>query len=131
MFIYNIAISGYIMGYSGRGEGSNRGFNDRNSDRNFGPKPVEEGKEYDLEITEISRQGDGIAKVQGFIVFVKGGQTGQKVKVKVTKVGSRFAIGEPVKGQDNDNPIKDELEQQWSNENYTGESLGDKQSSEE
>ena len=98
MFIYNIAISVYIMGYSGRG-GSNRGFNDRNSDRNFGPKPVEEGKEYEVDITEMSRQGDGIARVQGFVIFVKGGKEGQKIKVKITRVGSRFATGEPVQDQ--------------------------------
>ena len=56
-----------------------------------GPKPVEVGKEYDIEVTEISRQGDGIARVQGFVVFVKNGKVGQKVKVKVDQVGNRFA----------------------------------------
>jgi predicted RNA-binding protein with TRAM domain len=44
-----------------------------------------------LHTTEISRQGDGIARVQGFVVFVKNGQVGQKVKVKVEQVGDRFA----------------------------------------
>ncbi|MGB8163047.1 MAG: TRAM domain-containing protein, partial [Nitrososphaeraceae archaeon] len=29
----------------------------------FGPKPVEVGKEYDVQITELSRKGDGIARV--------------------------------------------------------------------
>jgi predicted RNA-binding protein with TRAM domain len=38
-----------------------------------GPKPVETGKEYDMEVTEISRKGDGIARVQGFVIFVKSG----------------------------------------------------------
>ena len=31
----------------------------------FGPKPVETGKEYDVQITETSRQGDGIAGYKG------------------------------------------------------------------
>jgi predicted RNA-binding protein with TRAM domain len=62
----------------------------------YGPKPVETGKEYDLQITEISRQGDGIARVQGFVIFVKGGKVGQSAKVKVTNVGSRFATAELV-----------------------------------
>jgi predicted RNA-binding protein with TRAM domain len=62
----------------------------------FGPKPVETGKEYDLEITETSRQGDGIARVQGFVIFVKNAKAGQKVKAKVTNVGARFATAEPV-----------------------------------
>lgn len=37
----------------------------------YGPKPVEAGKEYYLQITEISRKGDGISRLQGFIIFVK------------------------------------------------------------
>lgn len=61
-----------------------------------GPKPVEEGKEYELEVTEVSQKGDGIARVQGFVIFVKGGKTGEKVKVKITSVGPRFAIAEKV-----------------------------------
>ncbi|HET7147227.1 MAG TPA: TRAM domain-containing protein [Candidatus Nitrosopolaris sp.] len=75
------------MGY-GRsyGDSSSRDF--RGS---LGPKPVEVGKEYDIEVTEISRQGDGIARVQGFVVFVKNGKVGQKIKVKVDQVGNRFA----------------------------------------
>ena len=55
-----------------------------------GPKPVEVGKEYELDVTEISRKGDGIARVQGFVIFVKNGKVGQKVKVRVTELGSRF-----------------------------------------
>jgi transposase len=45
----------------------------------------------DEKTTEISRQGDGIARVQGFVVFVKNGKVGNKVKVKVTEVADRFA----------------------------------------
>jgi predicted RNA-binding protein with TRAM domain len=61
-----------------------------------GPKPVEVGKEYDVEVTEVSRQGDGIARIQGFVIFVKNGKVGQKTKVRVTSVGPRFAIAEIV-----------------------------------
>ena len=71
----------------GGGSGSNRNFNRRFSD----PKPVEVGKEYDVQITEISRQGDGIARIQGFAVFVKNGKVKQNVKVNVEQVGNRFA----------------------------------------
>ncbi|MFZ0895374.1 MAG: TRAM domain-containing protein [Candidatus Nitrosopolaris sp.] len=69
---------------SGYGGGSGRGSS--------AAKPVEEGKEYEVDVTEISRQGDGIARVEGFVVFVKNAKVGQKVKVKVTQVGSRFGI---------------------------------------
>jgi predicted RNA-binding protein with TRAM domain len=63
-----------------------------------GPKPVESGKEYDVQVTEISRKGDGVARVQGFIIFVKGGRVGQKTRVRVTHVGDRFATAETIDG---------------------------------
>ncbi|TLY07252.1 MAG: TRAM domain-containing protein [Thaumarchaeota archaeon] len=78
------------QGYSGnRSYGGGRRFDDR-------PKPVETGKEYDVSITEISRKGDGIARVEGFVIFVKGGQVGQNTKVKITQVGGRFATANVV-----------------------------------
>ncbi|MFL6511222.1 MAG: TRAM domain-containing protein [Nitrososphaera sp.] len=61
-----------------------------------GPKPVESGKEYDVQVTEISRKGDGVARIQGFIVFVKGGSVGQRTRVKITHVGDRFATAETI-----------------------------------
>ena len=79
-------------GYSGgrRFGGGGRRFDDR-------PKPVETGKEYDVSITEISRKGDGITRVDGFVIFVKGGQVGQNAKIKVTQVGGRFATADVVR----------------------------------
>jgi predicted RNA-binding protein with TRAM domain len=57
-------------------------------------KPVEVGKEYEAEIEDLSRRGDGIAKIQGFIIFVPNAKKGDHVKFKVTRVGNRFATGE-------------------------------------
>jgi predicted RNA-binding protein with TRAM domain len=57
-------------------------------------KPVEVGKEYEAEIEDLSRKGDGIAKIQGFIIFVPNTKKGEHVKFKVTRVGNRFATGE-------------------------------------
>ncbi|HET7147071.1 MAG TPA: TRAM domain-containing protein [Candidatus Nitrosopolaris sp.] len=65
---------------------------------NFGPKPVETGKDYDVQITEISRKGDGIARIQGFVIFVKNGKVGQNAKIRVVQVGNRFATAEIVDG---------------------------------
>ncbi len=59
-------------------------------------KPVELDKEYEADIEDISRRGDGIAKIEGFIIFVPNTKQGEHVKFKVTRVGSRFAIGELV-----------------------------------
>jgi predicted RNA-binding protein with TRAM domain len=63
---------------------------------NFGPKPVETGKEYDVQITEVSRKGDGIARVQGFVIFVKDGKVGQNAKIRISQIGPRFATAELV-----------------------------------
>ena len=79
-----------LMSY-GSGRGYSGGFN-----RSFSPKPVETGKEYDVQITETSRRGDGIARIQGFVIFVKNGQVGQNVKAKIIQVGERFATAEVV-----------------------------------
>ncbi|MGI0018932.1 MAG: TRAM domain-containing protein [Nitrososphaera sp.] len=85
----NYGGGGRSGGY--RGGGSSRG--------GFGaPKPVETGKEYDVQIAEISRQGDGIARIQGFVIFVKGGKVGQKAKIRVNNVGERFATADVVSG---------------------------------
>ena len=60
------------------------------------PKPVEMGKEYEVEISEISKRGDGIARIQGFVIFVAGAKSGQKAKVRITSIGDRFAKAEIV-----------------------------------
>ena len=81
-----------LMSYgSGRGYSSGNSFN-----RSFSAKPVEIGKEYNVQITETSRKGDGIARVQGFVIFVKNGLAGQNVKAKITQVGERYATAEIV-----------------------------------
>ena len=77
--------------------GSGRNYGSSFGNKNFGQqKPVEIGKEYNVQITETSRKGDGIARVQGFVIFVKDGRTGQDVKAKIISVGERFATAEIV-----------------------------------
>lgn len=79
-----------------------------------GPKPVESGKEYDVQVTEISRKGDGVARIQGFIVFVKGGRVGQKTRVRVTHVGDRFATAETIDGGEQQQAEQQQAEQHQS-----------------
>ena len=40
----------------------------------------------------MSDNGDGIASVKGFVVFVKNGKVNQNVKVKIEQIGNRFAV---------------------------------------
>ncbi len=51
---------------------------------------------YELEIQEVGRQGDGVARVKGFVIFVKNAKKGDKVKAKIVKIAGRFAIAEVV-----------------------------------
>ncbi|OPY45993.1 MAG: translation initiation factor IF-2 subunit beta [Methanosaeta sp. PtaU1.Bin016] len=60
------------------------------------PAPVEVGKEYDVKIEDIAREGDGIARVEGFVIFVADTKVGDAVQIKVDKVMRRFAIGHKV-----------------------------------
>lgn len=62
----------------------------------FLPKPVKVGDEVDVTIESVASKGDGIARVDGFVVFVKGAKEGDKIKVRITDVKARFAIGEIV-----------------------------------
>lgn len=59
-------------------------------------KPVEEGKEYEVDIKETSRRGEGIARVEGFVVFVPNTKPGDHVKVKIIRVSARFAEGQVI-----------------------------------
>jgi len=64
--------------------------------RGFPPKPVEIGKEYDVEILETSRRGEGIARVKGLVCFVPNSKPGDHVRIRVTKISQRFAEAEVV-----------------------------------
>ena len=68
-----------------------------NSESRFNvKKPVELNNEYEADIQEISQRGDGIAKIEGFVVFIPNTKRGEHVKFKITRVGNRFAMGELV-----------------------------------
>ncbi|MCP8310782.1 MAG: TRAM domain-containing protein [Candidatus Methylarchaceae archaeon HK01B] len=54
------------------------------------------GKEYDVTITEISRRGDGIARVEGFVIFVPRAKAGQQARIKIVQIGNRYANGQIV-----------------------------------
>ncbi len=94
--------SGGRGGYGGSRSGGYGGGAGRSSSGGFGssfrPKPVEVGKEYDVTISDTSRRGEGIAKIDGFVIFVAGAKQGQSARIKVTRVTDRFATGEVVTG---------------------------------
>ncbi len=60
----------------------------------FLPKPVKVGDEVEVTVEAVASKGDGIAKKDGFVIFIKGAKEGDKLKVRITDVKARFAIGE-------------------------------------
>ncbi len=57
--------------------------------------PVEVGETRYVEIEDIGKQGDGIARVErGYVIIVPGAEIGERVKVEVSEVKSNFAVGE-------------------------------------
>ncbi len=85
-------------GRGGFGGGFGGGGRSGGFGNSFRPKPVEVGKEYDVTISDTSRRGEGIAKIDGFVIFVAGAKQGQSARIKVTRVTDRFATGEVVTG---------------------------------
>lgn len=57
-------------------------------------KPVSEGEIVELEIEDLGSKGDGIARKEGFVIFVPGGEVDQTYDVEITSVGRKFAFGE-------------------------------------
>ena len=58
--------------------------------------PVEEGETHHVEIEELGEEGDGIAYVEGFVVFVPETELTEAVDVEIETVEESFAIGEVV-----------------------------------
>jgi len=58
--------------------------------------PVKVGDEIDVKIEAVGEKGDGIAKKDGFVLFVPNTKEGDEVKVKVTRVLRRVGFAEVV-----------------------------------
>ncbi|MEK6868808.1 MAG: TRAM domain-containing protein [Nanoarchaeota archaeon] len=65
-------------------------------DRGFRQAPVNVGDELDVKIEAVGEKGDGIAKKEGFVLFVPNAKEGQEVKIRVTKVLRKVGFAEVV-----------------------------------
>ena len=55
--------------------------------------PVRKGEELELSIDSLAYGGNGVARLNGFVVFVRGGLPGDDVRARITKVKRGFAEG--------------------------------------
>lgn len=58
--------------------------------------PVEAGHTYDVKIEDVAKKGDGIARIEGFVIFVPGTKVGDDVKILVETVKRNFAVAKVV-----------------------------------
>jgi len=62
----------------------------------FQAAPVKENQELEVVIDDIGSRGDGIARIQGFLIFVPKGKVGERAKVRIVSVGLKFAVAEKI-----------------------------------
>jgi 23S rRNA (uracil1939-C5)-methyltransferase len=57
---------------------------------------MEIGKEYEVDVIDMSPNGEGIAKIKTFPVFIKGAKLNEHVKVRITALVCGAADAEVV-----------------------------------
>jgi len=62
----------------------------------FRMAPVKENEEVEVVIDDIGSRGDGIAKLQGFLIFVPSCKIGERTRVKIMSVKEKFAVAERI-----------------------------------
>jgi predicted RNA-binding protein with TRAM domain len=64
----------------------------------FKEKPVKVGEEIDVTVSEVSRRGDGVARVQGFVIFIPTAKQGMQAKIRIKEIRPNFATAEIIEG---------------------------------
>lgn len=78
--------------------------------------PISLAEEYMVDIEDVSKNGDaGIAKIEGFVIFVSDTKPGDKVTIKITRIADGYATAKVMnkkmlisneKSADNQNKLK-------------------------
>jgi len=64
--------------------------------KEFGKPPVKVGDVREVKIEAVGSEGDGIAKIEGFVIFVPGTKMNDNVKIRITKVLKKYGFAEVV-----------------------------------
>ena len=56
--------------------------------------PMEIGKEYEVDVIDMSPNGEGVAKIKGFPIFIKNAKPHEHVKIRITNLISGCADAE-------------------------------------
>ena len=71
------------------------GFN-RYGSGSYNDAPVDVGEQYDVKIEDIARQGDGIARIGGLVIFVPNTKVNDAVKIEIKAIKRNCAVAELV-----------------------------------
>ncbi len=98
--------------------------------------PVREGDELDVKIEAVGEKGDGIAKKQGFVLFVPKTKAGDEVRIRVTKVLKNAGFAEVIGAstapvREESKPAKKEEEEFQPLTEKDSDSFGDEPEAEE
>lgn len=55
--------------------------------------PVEKNKTYQGEISDLTHEGLGVAKLEHYPIFIEGALIGETIEFKTIKVGKSFGVG--------------------------------------
>jgi predicted RNA-binding protein with TRAM domain len=69
----------------------------RGHGKGFKRCPVKLGEKLEVEITELSPKGEGIAKNQGYVIYVADTKPGDRAKVKVVRITEKAAHATVIK----------------------------------
>ena len=58
--------------------------------------PVEKNKQYEVEIIDNGFEGEGIAKIDDYTIFIPNAIKGEKIKILIVKVLTSYAFGKIV-----------------------------------
>jgi len=70
---------------------------ERQNEFRFTPKPVKLGDVTSLPIENLTEKGDGVAKVDGYVIFIRGvtsEDVSKTIKFKVLEIHRKFAVAE-------------------------------------
>lgn len=81
-------MSGYRQGGSYEGR--------RGHGKGFKRYPVEAGEELEVDIVELSSKEEGIAKVQGMVVYVPNAKPGDHKKIRILRIEGKTAKAEAI-----------------------------------
>lgn len=85
--------------------------------------PVKEGEIHEVKILSVGEKGDGIAKVNGFVLFVPETKQKELVKIKVTKVLAKVGFAKVIERLESLRPQKSNRFMQISSDELNKEEV--------